>query len=254
MVDRGFRDQAVVVTGAGGGIGAALAQGFATSGAVVGCADIDGDGAERIAESITAAGGRAWSAACDVADPQAVDGLVERCLRESGPPAVLVANAGGSRGDVRPLLEMTLEAWEVMLMRNLQTVFVSCRGFARAMAEAEGGSIVVVSSQLSVVVRPGMAHYVSAKGAVTQFVKAAAVDLAPFGIRVNALAPGPTRTPGNAAFFEQSEVIEAHAKNIPLGRVAQPEEMVGAAMYLAGPSASYTTGATLMVDGGYTIV
>lgn len=254
MIDRPFHDDAVVVTGAGGGIGAALAGGFATAGAVVACADIDGEGAQRTATEIRAAGGRAWSATCDVADPESVDALVDLCRAEAGPPAVLVANAGGSRGDVKPLLEMSIEDWDVMLTRNLRTVFVSCRGFARAMAEAGGGAIVIVSSQLSVVVRPGMAHYVSAKGAVTQFVKAAAVDLAPFGIRVNALAPGPTLTPGNAAFFEKREVIEAHQRSIPLGRVARPDEMVGAALYLASPAASYTTGATLIVDGGYTIV
>lgn len=249
-----FADKGVVVTGAGGGIGAAIATGFASEGALVACVDMDGDSAETVAASISQAGGKAWAFCCDVSDPAEVENLVPLCKEKLGDVAVLVANAGGSQGEVIPFLDMSMQRWQAMLDRNLTSVFVSCRAFAAEMATGGGGAIVVVSSQLSVVVRPGMAHYTAAKGAVTQLVKAMAVDLAPMGIRVNALAPGPTLTPGNEAFFTQPEVEEAHRRAVPAGRIARPEEMVGAALYLAGDTATYTTGATLMVDGGYTIV
>lgn len=252
--DGWFEGKAVVVTGAGGGIGAAIAEGFAAAGAVVGCADIDGRTAETTASSIRQRGGRAWSACCDASDPDQVEDLLGRACEHSSVVATLVANAGGSRGESVPFLEMDFSTWKSMIDRNLTTAFVSSQAFARHMAANDGGTVVVVSSQLSVVVRAGMAHYVAAKGAITQLVKGMAVDLAPYGIRVNALAPGPTLTPGNRAFFSRAEVESAHKASIPLGRVAEPEEMVGAALYLAGPHSSYTTGATLLVDGGYTIV
>jgi glucose 1-dehydrogenase len=101
------------------------------------------------------------------------------------------------------------------------------------------------------VVRPGLAHYASAKGAIRQLVRGMAVDLAEHGIRVNAIAPGPTLTPANREFFARTEVAETNLRLVPLGRVAEPREMVGAAVFLASDEAGYVTGTTLFVDGGY---
>lgn len=244
----------VIVTGAGGGIGAAVAFGFAAAGARVACVDVDGESLDEVVQKLRETGASATGMRYDVSDAAQMAELVPRCLEEIGTITTLVANAGGSRGEVVPFLQMTPGAWRQMIDRNLTSVFVSSQACAQEMAASGGGAIVVMSSQLSVVVRPGMAHYVAAKGAVTQLVKAMAVDLAPHGIRVNAVAPGPTQTPGNAAFFARTEVEEEHRRSIPLGRVARPEEIVGAVMHLASPEASYTTGATLIVDGGYTIV
>lgn len=167
---------------------------------------------------------------------------------------VLFANAGGSRGDAVPFLELDVATWQTMLDRNLRTAFVSGSVFARHMARHGGGSMVFTTSQLSFVTRPGLAHYAAAKGGVAQLVKGMAVDLAAHNIRVNAVAPGPTHTPGNADWFSRPEVEAEHARALPIGRVARPEEITGAAMYLASDDASFTTGATIVVDGGYTIV
>ncbi|MGH3443232.1 MAG: SDR family oxidoreductase [Nitriliruptorales bacterium] len=124
----------------------------------------------------------------------------------------------------------------------------------RTGAGDRAGAMVVTSSQLSEAVRPGMSHYCAAKGAIRQLVRAAAVDLAPHGIRVNAVAPGPTVTEANRDLFARPEVREANERLIPLGRLGEPREMVGAVLYLLSDAASYTTGATLFVDGGYTVV
>jgi NAD(P)-dependent dehydrogenase (short-subunit alcohol dehydrogenase family) len=113
--------------------------------------------------------------------------------------------------------------------------------------------IVFTGSQLAEVVRPGLAHYSAAKGGLKQLMRGMAVDLARHGIRVNAVAPGATWTEANRPYFSRPDVAEANRRLIPLGRLAQPEEMVGAAVYLASDEASFVTGATLLVDGGYTL-
>jgi NAD(P)-dependent dehydrogenase (short-subunit alcohol dehydrogenase family) len=244
-----------VVTGAAGGIGSALARGLAGEGATVACLDLDGEGAQTAAASVVSSGGNAQGWACDVTDLEQVERALDRCVDVFGGVDVLCANAGGSQGEMIPFLEMTPDVWHRMVDRNLTSVYHCGLVFGRHMAEqGDGGAIVVTSSQLGEVVRPGMAHYSAAKGGVKQLVKAMAVDLAGFGIRVNALAPGPTLTPGNREMFARPDVRAANIRTIALGRIAEPDEMVGAAVYLASDEASFTTGATLLVDGGYTIL
>jgi NAD(P)-dependent dehydrogenase (short-subunit alcohol dehydrogenase family) len=243
-----------VVTGAAGGIGAALAQAAAREGAAVACVDLDGSGAARTADEITRTGGTALGLQADLRDFAAVEDVIDQVAGTLGPVGVLLANAGGSRGEVVPFLGLHPEIWDRMLDRNLRTAFNCGLVFGRHMAEHGGGAIVFTTSQLSIVTRPGLAHYAAAKGGVTQLMKGMAVDLASHGIRVNAVAPGPTETPGNRAWFSQPEVRAANQAAIPLGRVARPEEIAGAAMYLASDEAAFTTGATIVVDGGYTLI
>lgn len=240
-----------VVTGAAGGIGRALAEGAAAEGAAVVCADLDQAGAEAVAAAIRERGGRAAAAGGDLSDFAAAERLLAVAVAEIGGCDALFANAGGSRGETVPFLELDPAGWRRMLDRNLTVAFNCGLVFARHMAAGGGGAIVFTSSQLSEVVRPGLAHYAAAKGALRQLVRGMAVDLAEHAIRVNAIAPGPTETPGNREFFRRPDVAETNRRLVPLGRVADPREMVGAAVFLASAEASYVTGTTLFVDGGY---
>lgn len=249
-----FAGQVAVVTGAGGGIGRALAIGVAVEGADVGCLDLNAQTAEATAGAIRELGRRAVAAGCDAADEPQMAEAFEFIERELGSVRVLFASAGGSRGQVVPFLDLTPDHWRSMLDRNVTSVFTSGLVAGRHMAQRGGGAIVVVSSQLSEVVRPGMAHYCAAKGGVRQLIKGMAVDLVRHGIRVNGIAPGPTMTPGNREWFERPDVAAVHERIIPLGRIAQPEELVGGALYLASDEASFAVGTTLMVDGGYTLL
>jgi NAD(P)-dependent dehydrogenase (short-subunit alcohol dehydrogenase family) len=223
-------------------------------GAAVVCLDIDGEGVEELGRILSDAGGRVWGWRCDVVDEADVESAASRSVEVMGGIDILCANAGGSRGETVGFLDLDLATFRAMVDRNLTSVFLSCSVFGRLMATSGGGAIVVTSSQLAEVARPQLAHYAAAKGGVKQLVKAMAVDLAPFGIRVNAVAPGPTLTPGNREMFERPDVRDENMRTIPLRRIADPEEMVGAVVYLASDEASFTTGATILVDGGYTIL
>lgn len=258
-MSRRLANLVAVVTGAAGGIGAALARAAAAEGASVACLDLDGQGAQRIATSLIDDGADAMAVHVDLVSFSAVEEALATVTTRWPRVHALFANAGGSRGEQVPFLDMDSSSWDHMMDRNLRTAFNSGRVFARHMADRHmadqgGGAIVYTSSQLSLVTRPGLAHYAAAKGGVAQLVKGMAVDLAPHGIRVNAVAPGPTQTPGNSAWFATADAQAEHQRLIPMGRVAQPSEIVGAAIYLASNEASFTTGATIVVDGGYTIL
>jgi len=245
--------RSALVTGAASGIGRAIALAFAAEGAAVFAVDRDGKGAEATAQAIVADGGSAGHGAADVPRPDEVTALMESALDRLGRLDTLVCAAGIS-GVGSNILDMPLEEWERMLSVNLTSLFLCGQAAARHMATAGGGVIIDVTSQLSEVPVPDFAHYSTAKAGAQMLTRGMARDLAGRKIRVNAIAPGPTNT-GMTRYDDpaNTESRDFAVSRVPLGRWAEPEEIAGAAVYLASDAASYVTGTTLFVDGGYLI-
>jgi len=244
-----------LVAGAGGGIGGAGAEALAREGAEVFCTDVDATTAEATAERIRASGGRAASQGLDVRDREAVDDAVAACVRAFGQLDILLDCAGIShRGN---FLDLHAATWERIIAVNLTGMFHLGQAAARQMvrqgasAVGEGGSIINVTSQLAEVARPERAAYVASKGGGRSLTHAMAVDLAAHGIRVNAIAPGPTLTGLTRASYTDPEARRATEALIPLGRLGRPEDLVGAVLFLASDESRWVTGSTLTVDGGY---
>jgi glucose 1-dehydrogenase len=239
-----------LVAGAGGGIGGAAAEGLARDGASVACADIDGAAAEAVAARIRAAGGRAIAIALDVRDRAAVDAAVAATVREFGRLDVLLDCAGVSHGG--SFLDLDGGEWERVIAVNLTGMFHLGQAAARQMArQGGGGSIINVTSQLAEVARPERAAYVASKGGGRSLTHAMALDLAAHGIRINAIAPGPTLTGLTRASYADPERRRATIAQIPLGRLGEPQDLVGAILFLASDESLWVTGSTVTVDGGY---
>lgn len=245
--------KAALVTGAGGGIGGAGAEGLAREGASVFCTDIDGAAAEATAGRIRAAGGRAAAQALDVRDRAAVDATIDAVVREFGRLDILVECAGISHR--KNFLDLDLETWDRIIAVNLTGMFHLGQAAARQMArQGGGGSIINVTSQLAEVARPERAAYVASKGGARSLTHAMAVDLAAHGIRVNAIAPGPALTGLTRASYSDPEARRATEALIPLGRLGQPDDLVGAVLFLASDESRWATGSTVTVDGGYNTI
>ena len=243
-------DSTAIVTGAGSGIGQAIAAGFAREGARVACADIREERARATAERIRTAGGEALAIAVDVSERSQVETMLTLARERFGDVDTLVSAAGISARD--SFLDVTDEDWDRVLAVNLKGLFLCAQVVGRHMAERGRGAIINVTSQLESVAQPHCAPYLASKGGGRMLTRGMAVDLAPSGVRVNALAPGLTNTNLSPRDTEEGRRYTAETvRHIPMGRPAEPAEMVGAALYLASGEASYVTGTTLVVDGGY---
>jgi glucose 1-dehydrogenase len=241
-----------LVAGAGGGIGGAGGIGLAREGAAVICADLDMAAAEATAAQIRAAGDRAAASAVDVCDRSAVDAVVAAAVRGFGRLDVLLDCAGISQRAT--FLEIDPAQWDRIIAVNLTGMFHLGQAAARQMVrQGGGGSIINVTSQLAEVARPERAAYVASKGGGRSLTHAMALELAPHGIRVNAIAPGPTLTGLTRASYADPEARRATIAQIPLGRMGQPEDIVGAIVFLASDESQWMTGSTVTVDGGYLV-
>jgi glucose 1-dehydrogenase len=238
-----------LVAGAGGGIGGAGAEALAREGAAVFCTDRDGAAAEATAARIRVAGGRATASALDIRDRVAVDAAVAAVVREFGHLDIVLESAGISHR--LNFLDVDVETWDRIIAVNLTGMFHVGQAAARQMVKTGGGTIINVTSQLAEVTRPERAAYVASKGGARSLTQAMAVDLAAHGIRVNAVAPGPTLTGLTRASYTDPEARRATEALIPLGRLGQPDDLVGAVLFLASDESRWVTGSTVTVDGGY---
>ncbi len=242
-----------LVTGGGSGLGLAVAEGFAQYGAAVSVVDVDEAAAGEVAADIEAAGGRAIAVACDVADPAQVEATVDATAEAFGDIHVLMSNAG--IGDRAPATEMTLEQWQRVLDINLSGAWYFDQAVGKHMIErGVRGSIINTSSITSLVgITTGNANYASTKGALNALTRTLAIEWAPYGIRVNAIAPTHVKTALIAQKMEEDPALaDFFLGNIPLGRMGEPEDVVGAAIYLASDAGSLVSGHVLVVDGGHT--
>jgi 2-hydroxycyclohexanecarboxyl-CoA dehydrogenase len=245
--------QAVLVTGAARGIGAAIADALAADGWSVAVGDLDAAGAAATAAALSEAHGvPVVGIGVDIADLGAVRAAVARVERELGPVEALVNNAGIDV--IRPFVESTEDEWDRIIAVNLRGTIGCCRAVLDGMIERQSGRIVSIASDAGRVGSSGEAVYSATKGGVIAFTKTLAREVARHGIRVNCVSPGPTETALLAQVADYSErLYSGLARAIPLGRTAEPGDIAPAVAFLVSDGAAYITGQTLSVSGGLTM-
>jgi len=241
--------KAAIVTGAGSGIGRAIALRFAAEGAAVVVNDLDGAAAARTTAEIAAAGGRARVVAADVTRRETGDRLVQAALDAFGRLDVFHNNAGGAVPT--PMGEIDEAHYRRVLDLNLDAVWYGMQAALRAMVPQRRGCILTTSSSAGLGGVPGLSAYGAAKAGVIQLTRTIAIEYGPLGIRANAICPGPMSTPQMEAWLATlGPAGERFGRQVPLGRLGYADEIAPAAVFLASDEASYVTGAVLAVDGG----
>ena len=235
-----------VVTGAGRGIGRAIALKLAEAGANVVCLSRTEANSQKVADEITALGRQSWAVAVDVGDTAAVEAAVAKILEDTGGINILVNNAGVTRDGL--LMRMSEADWDAVLDTNLKSVFTLTKAFSRPMRKADNARIINISSVVGLMGNAGQANYAASKAGLIGFTKSCAKEFAASGITVNAIAPGFIATDMTDELSDK--VKDAIKANIPMGEFGEVNDIAEAVAYLAGPGARYVTGQVLTVDGG----
>jgi NAD(P)-dependent dehydrogenase (short-subunit alcohol dehydrogenase family) len=251
MMDSGLEGKVALVAGAGRGIGRACTLALAAGGAAVVCVDRDHDRGQAVAEEVEAAGGRSVAIQAEVLDRGAITEAVRRTVAAFGHLDIGVDIVG--EGRFKPFLDWTDRDFTEQFDVNLRQLFVvSQECLSQMVSQGAGGSFVAIASTAGLGAMPQMAFYAASKAAVMSLIRTVAVEMGPHGIRVNAVAPGSTRTP-RTAFLDEEERLKHFSARVPLGRRADPEEQAAAVAFLASERASYITGQILVVDGGSSV-
>ena len=244
------------ITGGSRGLGREMALACAEAGADCILVGREADSLEKAADDVRKLGRQAFVIQADVSKPDECEAACERALKEFGPIDILINNAGGRRQNIATH-EMPLEVWRELMDLNLTSTFLCTKLIGGAMlARNKGGRIINIASINALVAGRKIAgrHYETSKAAVVQFTRATAADWAPHGITVNAILPGGFMTDANLRWKSiHPEVIEAFLQQIPAGRYGEPWELGPLAVYLASDASAYMTGASLVIDGGYTL-
>jgi NAD(P)-dependent dehydrogenase (short-subunit alcohol dehydrogenase family) len=236
-----------IVTGAGQGIGRAIALGMAREGASIFIADLNAANANKVKHEITARGGRAAALCTDISEEQSVRAMVDVALKEFHRIDILVNNAGIF--PTSPVEEMQEEEWERVIGTNLVGTFLCSKAVVPHLLARRSGRIISLTSGRAFQGAKNGAHYAASKAGIIGFSKSLALELAPHGITVNVLCPGITDT-AQPRGHQTEEQIYAQGQRVPLGRIGQPEDLVGPAIFLASEAARFITGQTILANGG----
>ena len=241
-------NKTAIVTGAGQGIGRAVAKGLAEQGASVVVAELNGENGARVAKDIEASGGAALAIQTDVSKEASVEAMVKEAQRVFREVHILVNNA--ALFPASSVAEMQVSEWEQVIRTNLTGSFFCARAVMPGMKQRGAGRIINFTSGRALQGSKHGAHYAASKGGIVGFTKSLALELAPYGITVNSICPGAIDTPQPKAHVKDEAEFYAKAKKIPLGRVGQPEDLVGSVLFLASDWSSYITGQMIVVNGG----
>lgn len=240
------RNRLSLVTGAASGIGRAITMRFVAEGITVIALDRSESGLQKLVNEMK--GQAVYPCVFDVSETSAIPALVKRLLDEHGPITILVNNAGAWYYE--PLIEIPDERWDYIFRVNVTAPFVFIREIAPVMMKQGGGVIINIASRNAMVSSKGSSAYDSSKAALVALTRTAAGELAPYGIRVNAICPGVINTPANQDLFADPEASQNYLRLIPMGRYGEPEEIAGIAYFLTTPDAGFITGQTIVADGG----